>query len=92
MAFTGKTLSQIYQQISEEIRPYEFIRLDLHVPASQMLAAMEKLSKDTPKEWLGKKVEFLQTIDGYKFYLEDGSWLLIRPSGTEPIFRFVRRG
>lgn len=29
----------------------------------------------------------IETMDGFKFYLEDGSWVLIRPSGTEPIFR-----
>lgn len=87
MAVTGKKLSQVYRQICSEIRPYEFIRLDLHVPAQVMISAMDRLSKNTPKEWLGKKVEFLQLIDGFKFYLEDGSWLLIRPSGTEPIFR-----
>lgn len=87
IATTGKKLSEVYKQICSEIRPYEFIRLDLHVPAQTMIQAMDKLSKNTPKEWLGKKVEFLQTLDGFKFYLEDGSWLLIRPSGTEPVFR-----
>jgi phosphomannomutase len=29
----------------------------------------------------------VQTVDGVKYYLNDGSWLLIRPSGTEPVLR-----
>ncbi len=87
MAVTGRTLSEIYAQLCKDIRPYEFIRLDLVVQKEIMIRAMEKLSQDTPKEWMKKKVERLQTIDGFKFYLEDGSWLLIRPSGTEPLFR-----
>ncbi|MCI0565068.1 MAG: hypothetical protein MN733_41915, partial [Nitrososphaera sp.] len=35
----------------------------------------------------GVAVEDVQTTDGVKYYLEDGSWLLIRPSGTEPVLR-----
>ncbi len=87
MAKTGKKLAAIYKDLSNEIRPYEFTRMDLHVPAEVMVKAMQKLSKSTPKEWMGRKVETLLTIDGFKFYMEDGSWILIRPSGTEPIFR-----
>jgi len=87
MAKTGKKLAAIYKDLCQEIRPYEFIRMDLHVPAETMKKAMDKLSKNTPKEWMGRKVETLLTIDGFKFYMEDGSWILIRPSGTEPIFR-----
>jgi phosphomannomutase len=87
MAKTGKKLAQIYKDLCAEIRPYEFTRMDLHVSADVMKNAMEKLSKNTPKEWLGRKVQTLLTIDGFKFYMEDGSWILIRPSGTEPIFR-----
>jgi len=33
------------------------------------------------------KVQKVSTIDGVKLYLEDGSWLLMRPSGTEPVVR-----
>ncbi len=87
MAKTGKKLAEIYKDLAKEIRPYEFIRMDLHVPAEVMKHAMDKLSKNTPKEWMGRKVETLLTMDGFKFYMEDGSWILIRPSGTEPIFR-----
>lgn len=87
MAKTGKKLSEIYKDLSKEIRPYEFTRMDLHVPTEVMKQAMEKLSKSAPKEWMGRKVKTLLTMDGFKFYMEDGSWILIRPSGTEPIFR-----
>lgn len=87
MAKMGKKLSAIYKDLCLEIRPYEFIRMDLHVSAEMMKRAMDKLSKNTPKEWMGRKVQTLLTMDGFKFYLEDGSWILIRPSGTEPIFR-----
>jgi phosphomannomutase len=35
----------------------------------------------------GVEVDDVQTTDGVKYYLNDGSWLLIRPSGTEPVLR-----
>jgi len=40
-----------------------------------------------PQTLGGLKVTGLDTLDGYKFNLEDGGWLLIRFSGTEPIIR-----
>ncbi|MFX1449873.1 MAG: phosphoglucosamine mutase, partial [Promethearchaeota archaeon] len=36
---------------------------------------------------LGKKIINRIELDGFKFVLDDGSWLLIRPSGTEPLLR-----
>ena len=40
-----------------------------------------------PAAIAGVVVEDVQTTDGVKYYLDDGSWLLIRPSGTEPVLR-----
>ncbi len=40
-----------------------------------------------PSSISGVEVEDIQTTDGVKYYLNDGSWLLIRPSGTEPVLR-----
>ena len=34
----------------------------------------------------------MSTKDGVKYYLEDNSWLLIRPSGTEPVLRVYAEG
>jgi phosphomannomutase len=40
-----------------------------------------------PADIAGVGIERIDTTDGIKYYLEDGSWLLIRPSGTEPLLR-----
>lgn len=87
MSVEQKPLSTIYQNLCEAIRPYEFVRLDLKVPQSKMKNALEKLKSTPPSHWNNKKIETVVSIDGYKYYMEDGSWLLIRPSGTEPLFR-----
>lgn len=87
MATAKKGLAAVYADVCQEIRAYEFIRLDMHVPQDVMTRSMKRLQSAPPKEWNGREVETLSTLDGYKFYMTDGSWLLIRPSGTEPIFR-----
>jgi phosphomannomutase len=48
---------------------------------------MDKMRDKTPKEFAGVKVASKNTCDGVKLVLEDGSWLLMRPSGTEPLVR-----
>ncbi|MEZ4704459.1 MAG: phosphoglucomutase/phosphomannomutase family protein [Bdellovibrionota bacterium] len=87
MATTGKKLKACYDQICQEIRPYQFVRLDVTADQTKMQHALLRLKQDPPSQWNGREVETLQTIDGLKFYLKDGSWVLVRPSGTEPIFR-----
>ncbi|PKM79876.1 MAG: hypothetical protein CVU88_05070 [Firmicutes bacterium HGW-Firmicutes-13] len=48
---------------------------------------LEKLKKFEPNYIQGRKVLTANLRDGWKFLLEDGSWCLIRVSGTEPVFR-----
>jgi phosphomannomutase len=46
-----------------------------------------KLIDTAPDAVSGVGIEEIRTSDGIKYYLVDGSWLLIRPSGTEPVLR-----
>lgn len=48
---------------------------------------MAKLKNFKAQELGGYKVADIVTIDGYKYVLENGSWVLVRPSGTESLFR-----
>jgi phosphomannomutase/4-hydroxy-L-threonine phosphate dehydrogenase PdxA len=87
VAATGKGLKAIYDDLCREERPYYFVRHDLHLSEAQAETAVGKLKSAPPKSWDGRPVETLSLIDGHKFYLADGGWVLIRKSGTEPIFR-----
>jgi phosphomannomutase len=57
---------------------------------SRQLAKKEmvrKIEEHAPARLIGEEVVRVNTLDGIKFYLADNSWLLIRPSGTEPVLR-----
>jgi phosphomannomutase len=53
---------------------------------------VDRLINGAPAEIGGKKVAEISTRDGVKYILEDNSWLLIRPSGTEPVLRVYAEG
>jgi len=86
---TGKTVSGIYGEIEARFGKSAFIRRDVAlektIPNKHSFAV--KLKKKLPKTVLGRKVLDTNTIDGLKVILEDDCWLLMRPSGTEPLLR-----
>ena len=45
------------------------------------------MQQNEPDNLAGSKVVRTRTDDGFKFYLDDGSWVLMRMSGTEPLMR-----
>lgn len=86
MALRGKTLKELCQELEEELGPHKYHRRDVKVTPERkkaILAAAQKM----PEKIGPFKVESINTMDGYKFYI-DGGWLLIRASGTEPLIRF----
>ena len=63
-------------------------RIDLPLASMDVRAKLlEALQTDRPNEVAGERVDNCIAVDGYKFNLEDNSWLLIRFSGTEPVLR-----
>jgi phosphomannomutase len=56
-------------------------------PESRKSAVISALEDSIPASVVGQAVEETVTLDGFKLLLEDGSWLLVRPSGTEPKLR-----
>lgn len=87
MAMKKKKLADILKAIDKEYGAYEYKRLDLKYPDDKKSALMASLKANPPKEVLGKRVLEVKAKDGYKFMCEDGSWLMLRLSGTEPILR-----
>jgi phosphomannomutase len=87
MAKTGKTLSQLITEVYEITGSFAMDRYDLHVPEDQKWAIIEKCKQKEFASFGKYQVSGNETIDGYKFLLNDDNWVMIRPSGTEPLLR-----
>ncbi|MCL4393269.1 MAG: phosphoglucomutase/phosphomannomutase family protein, partial [Chloroflexi bacterium] len=85
---TGKTPSQLIDHLFELVGPHYYERIDTDFPEEQRGAITQRLKDARPSSIAGFKVTGANTMDGYKYLLDDGGWLVIRFSGTEPIMRF----
>jgi phosphomannomutase len=87
MARSGKKLTELVQEIYDIVGAFNFQRRDLHLPEAEKNAIVARL-KSAPYEAFGEyKVLKTQDLDGYKFDFADEQWVMIRPSGTEPVLR-----
>ncbi|MFZ3244849.1 MAG: hypothetical protein WA185_07220, partial [Candidatus Acidiferrales bacterium] len=67
-------------------RAYWPIRVNLHFP-EEIISSLLKRFASTFKEFAGRKIARTDHTDGLKFVFDDDSWVLMRPSGTEPLVR-----
>ena len=87
MANTGKKLTELIHDIYDIIGPFAFDRDDLHISEKQKESIIESCATGKIKYIGSEPVIETKRIDGFKFYLDENSWVMIRPSGTEPILR-----
>ena len=87
MVKSGKKLSELVQELFDEFGDHAYYRNDLHTEESKKQAMIGHCKQKKLTQIDGKKVAEWQFTDGIKQILEDGSWLLVRPSGTEPVLR-----
>jgi phosphomannomutase len=87
----GQPLSKILAHLTELVGPHFYARHDLHLDrqdyAGRRSELYARLAKEPPTEIAGSRVLRSRTDDGFKYYLEDRSWVLVRFSGTEPLIR-----
>src|SRR5205807_2407070 len=91
MVKSGKTISQILADLEQRVGPHAYARHDIHLARdtyeTERKRILETLEKNEPQEIGGVAVQRVRSDDGFKFYLADGSWVLLRSSGTEPLIR-----
>ncbi|MDI3316792.1 MAG: phosphoglucomutase/phosphomannomutase family protein [Bacillota bacterium] len=87
VAQRGKPLGRIVRELMETVGTHVYDRVDLHLPPGRREALMEELAERPPREFAGLAVTGVDPLDGFKYELGDHGWILIRPSGTEPIVR-----
>jgi alpha-D-glucose phosphate-specific phosphoglucomutase len=86
MVKLNKKPSELLELLFSKIGPHYYDRIDNRFTGDRK-EKEEKILAANPKEIAGLKVTGIITQDGYKFNLEDGGWMLIRFSGTEPLLR-----
>ena len=88
VAASGVTLSELVDDLYADVGPAHYARRDMKlaypVNKKDMTA---RLVNDAPLRIAGVSVQRVQSNDGVKYLMADGGWLLIRPSGTEPVLR-----
>ena len=87
IAKKGKPLSSILDEMEKKFGSSFFKRIDFQKEGVDKKKIVEKLTSSPPSALGGIPLKKILTIDGVKFIMEDESWLLIRPSGTEPKVR-----
>jgi len=92
MATHEEPLHLIMEEMMEEIGPFRYAREDVPVGSLSEEELLDRLVKEAPAKIGGVRVAQVGNTDGVKYYLEDDSWLLIRPSGTEPLLRIYAEG
>jgi len=87
MAKSGKSLESLIDEVYEIVGEFKFERSDLHINEELKQEIIENCKNNVYTSFGKYKVEKVETIDGFKFYLPNESWVMIRPSGTEPVLR-----
>jgi len=87
MVKTGKKPSQLLGQLFDKVGEHYYDRIDLVLEPGRKEHLLKNLKSRTPGEIAAQQVVSTNHLDGFKFTVRDGSWLLIRFSGTEPLVR-----
>jgi len=88
----GKTLNQILDEIYDEFGYFVFDRTDYEVNSRQKKSLSSIIEKGIPDELEKEGVREVITVDGHKYIMEDGGWVMIRLSGTESVVRVYTEG
>jgi len=88
MLATEKTsVNKLLAKLEQEFGPHQYDRIDTHFPLEKRAALMEFCKANPPAKLLRSPLADVKAFDGVKFIAADGSWLMLRGSGTEPILR-----
>lgn len=87
MAKTGKSIRELIQDVYDIVGPFHSDRDDLHITNEQKLKVVDTCKNDPYEAFGNYTVQQIERVDGTKFWLADDQWVMIRPSGTEPVLR-----
>jgi len=93
MATEKAPLHEIIARLQKRVGPAIYARRD--IPLQRPISKKDmvaRLTQEPPAELAGQTLREIITLDGVKYLLADEAWLLIRPSGTEPVLRVYAEG
>ena len=86
MVRTNKRPAQLLKELYKKVGPHYYDRLDIPFDSAKKDTVIQK-AKVSPGSIGGVKVKNVNTLEGVRYLLEDGSWVMVRFSGTEPLVR-----
>lgn len=87
MAKSGKTLNDLIDEVYEIVGRFSFERNDLHLKEEVKQRVLDNCRSGRYTSFGSYKVNKVEDLDGFKYIFENGDWLMIRASGTEPVLR-----
>ena len=89
LAVTGKSVSELFAEIAEQYGDPQWAEADFRMTPSRKAELQERLFVHCETPGFGKAVDHISREDGCKVYFTDGSWVICRFSGTEPLLRMA---
>ncbi len=87
LAMEKTSVNKLVARLEKEYGPHRYARLDARFPLEKRAALMDFCKGNPPTKLLRSPLASVKSYDGVKFVAQDGSWLMLRGSGTEPILR-----
>ena len=87
LATERKPVTRLIAELEKQFGPHRYARIDAQFPLEKRAALMGFCKNNPPVRLLDSQVVDVKSFDGVKFIAADGSWLMLRGSGTEPILR-----
>ena len=86
VAVRGTSLTEPLEEVYSRVGRLESGRIGVKL-TDEVAANLKERLEQEPSAIDGRKVASINRLDGVKFLFEDGNWMLMRPSGTEPLVR-----
>jgi phosphomannomutase len=87
MAKSGKTLDELIDEVYALVGPFKFERNDLHITEELKQKIILNCKANNYTHFGKYAVKEVKTTDGFKYFFDEERWVMIRPSGTEPVLR-----
>jgi phosphomannomutase len=87
MAKTGKSLNELIQEVYDVVGSFAMGRIDLHITEEIKQKVLANCKAGLYTAFGNYKIEKTEDLDGFKFLLGNGEWVMVRASGTEPVLR-----